>query len=186
MHRLVFIIFLIASTALAADGGATKINTGLLMEIPLKRHMALMHFAISAQDGSPAIADKKAGYVHVLKTLIQELHRQYYWHAEFPAGIDQVVESRAIYLAGLHYPASPTTGASYYGDLIQNYTIRLYEEEIVIIAHEVIQRLKDRDIVTVGELPSFTTWEKSWTEADNVNNGPNQDMKRLVSHTDLQ
>ena len=186
MKRLILIFFVIASIATATEQDRTKLDVSLLAAIPTKRHVALSNFAISGRDSTPAIGEKKAKYVEALKSLIHDLRHEYYWHSEFPKDIDQAIEKRAIYLACLYYPASPTTGCSYYGDLIQNYTIRLYEEEVVTIAHEVIERTHDQDVVARGNVRSFAAWKKAWTDAGNVMNGPNQDLKRLLSYSDLQ
>lgn len=161
--------------AAAAESERTKLDASVLAGIPAKRHAALVLFAISGQDSTPSIGEKKEKYTAALKVLIQDLRTTYYWHSEFPKDLDDTVEKRALYLAGLHYPASPTTGASYYRDLVQSYAVRLYEEELVTIAYAVAERFREPDVVIVrGEALSFAAWKKAWDDAGDVKNGPNQ------------
>lgn len=122
------LIFLLGACAtLAAEAPRVNLDASILAQIPAKRHAALILFAITDRDSTPAISEKKAKYVDALKALILDLRSAYYWHAEFPKNIDEAIVKRAVDLAGLHYPASPTTGASGYADLVQSYTIRMYE-----------------------------------------------------------
>jgi hypothetical protein len=175
MIRLISILLAAACMARAADGDRLKIDASLLASIPAKRHAAVTLFAITDRDSSPAIGEKKAQYIETLKSLIRDLSGTYYWHTEFPKDIDAAIEKRAVYQAGLRYPASPTTGASFYGDLIQRYTIRMYEEEIVTIAFAVSERFGERDIViTAGKAQDFKTWKKEWDDAGDAKDGPNQ------------
>jgi hypothetical protein len=153
----------------------SRSTPALLASVPARRHAAVTLYAITDHDSTPAINEKKSKYIETLKGLIRDLSDTYYWHAEFPKGIDEAIEKRAVYQAGLRYPASPTTGASYYGDSIQRYTIRMYEEEIVTIAFAVSVRIGERDIIlTSGAAPNFKTWKKEWDAACNVKDGPNQ------------
>jgi hypothetical protein len=171
----IFIFLLGACVAGAGESERIKLDASVLADIPAKRHAALLLFAVTERDSTPEISEKMADYTSALKTLIQDLRRTYYWHSEFPEGLDETVQKRAYYLAGLHYPASPTTGASYYGSLIQRYTIRLYEDELVTIAYAVTKRFHDSDVVIVrGNAQSFASWKKEWDDAGDVNGGPNQ------------
>jgi len=175
MIRLTFVLLAVACIAHAATADLIKIDPSLLASIPAKRHAALTLYTITARDSTPAIGEKKAMYIETLKGLIRNLLDTYYWHGEFPKGIDEAIEKRAVYEAGLWYPASPTTGASFYGDLVQRYTIRMYEEEVVTIASAICARVDDRDVtITAGKAPLFNTWKQAWDEAGDVNNGPNQ------------
>ena len=160
--------------AAAAGSERIKLDASVLADIPAKRHAALVLFAITDRDSTPAISEKTGNYTTALKAMIQDLRSTYYWHSEFPKDLNETVEKRAIYLAGLHYPASPTTGASYYGGLIQSYIVRLYEEELVTIAYAVTKRFGEQDIEVVqGEVQSFAYWRKAWDDAGNVKDGPN-------------
>ncbi len=160
MIRLTLILILGACVARGADSELVRLDAGVLSEVPKKRQAALTLFAITDRDSTPAIGEKKAKYIESLKSFIEELRSTYYWHSEFPKDMEQAIEKRAIYLAGLHYPASPTTGASYYGDLVQSYTVALYEEEIVTIGYAVTERFHDKDVTVVsGDTPSFAAWK---------------------------
>lgn len=175
MNLRILIFLFVAYVAAATEGERIKLDASLLASIPAKRHAALLELAITGRDGTPAIGEKKEKYVVALKALIRDLRTTYYCHLEFPDGLDETVQKRAVYLAGLHYPASPTTGASYYGDLVQSYTVRLYEEELVTIAYAVTERFRDSDVVVVRrETQSFAAWKKAWDEAGDVKNGPNE------------
>ena len=174
MIRLTIILLFSACFARGAGSDLIRLDSSVLAEIPKKRHAALILFAITGRDSTPEIGEKKAKYIETLKGLIQELRSTYYWHSEFPKDIDQAIERQAIYLAGLHYPASPTTGASYYGDLVQSYTIALYENEIVTIGYAVSERFHEKDVVVHGDTPKFTVWKQAWDAAGAVENGPNQ------------
>lgn len=175
MIRLILIFFVATGMMRAADSNLIKLDASVLMEIPGMRHAALTLYAITDRDSTPAIIEKKTKYAEALKNLIQDLRSTYYWHSYFPAGAEEAVEKRAVYLAGLHYPASPTTGASGYGALIQGYMIRMYEEEIVTIAFAVSERFNHSDITIVrGNAQSFSAWKKAWDEAGEVKGGPNQ------------
>lgn len=175
MIRIGLILVLTVGALRAVEEYPIKIDASVLAVIPTKRHAALVLFEVTDRDSIPAIDEKKAKYIEALKSLIQDLRGTYYWHSEFPNGIDEAIEKRAVLLAGLRYPASPTTGASAYGDLIQGYTILMYEEEIVTIAHAVCERFKDRDIVIIrGEAQAFSAWKKAWDKAGEVKDGANQ------------
>ena len=175
MVRLTSILFAVVCVASVTFGDQIKIDASLLASVPAKRHTAVTLFAITDQDSSPEVSEKKAKYIETLKSMIRDLADTYYFHAEFPKDIDAAIEKRAVYQAGLRYPASPTTGASFYGDLIQRYTIRMYEEEIVTIAFAVSERFGESDIIlTAGRAQDFKTWKKEWDAAGDVRDGPNQ------------
>jgi hypothetical protein len=175
MIRLISILLAAACIAHAADSDRIKVDASVLASIPAMRHAAVTLFAITYRDSGPAISEKKAKYIEAIRSLIRDLLDAYYWHTEFPKDIDAAIEKRAVYEAGLQYPASPTTGATFYGDLVQRYTIRMYEEEIVTIAFAVSERFGESDIViTDGKAQDFKTWKKEWDDAGNVKDGPNQ------------
>jgi len=172
--RILIFAFCVCIAA-ATESERIKLDASVLAGIPAKRNAALVLLAIAGRDSTPTIGEKKEQYTAALKGLIHDLRSTYYWHSEFPKGLDETVEKRALYLAALHYPASPTTGASYYGDLIQSYSVRLYEEELVTIAYAVTERFREQDVVVVqGEAQSFAAWKKAWDDAGDVKDGPNQ------------
>lgn len=174
--RLRILIFLFGFVmAVASDGARVELDARVLASIPARRHAVLLKLAITGRDSSPEIGEKKKQYVAAMKALIRELRAAYYWHSEFPTDLEVTMEKRAVYLAGLLYPASPTTGASRYGDIVQSYTVRLYEEEVVTIAYAVTERFGEADVVIVrGEAQPFASWKKAWDDAGDVKNGPNQ------------
>jgi len=166
----------------ATDASHVKIDASLLESVPAKRHAAITLFAISDRDSIAAISEKKGKYIEALKSLMRDLSDTYYWHAEFPIDIDAAIEKRAVYQAGLRYPASPTTGASFYSDLFQRYTIRMYEEEIVTVAFAVSERSRERDVIlTSGTAPDFETWKREWDAAGDVKDGPNQPPEKTLT-----
>jgi hypothetical protein len=175
MSLRILIFAIVAGATFATESDRIKMDASVLADIPSKRHAALTLFAITGRDSTPAIGEKKEKYAEALKALIQDLRSAYYWHSEFPKDVDETVAKRAFYLTGLHYPASSTMGASYYGDLIQSYTICLYEGEVVTIAYAVTERFREQDVVIVrGEAQSFAAWKKAWDDAGEVKGRPNQ------------
>jgi hypothetical protein len=174
MSRLCFLIFFCALSARAAID-QISLDARILARIPAERKAALQRFAISGRDSSPAIAHKKADYIATLRSMVHRLIAAYYMHSEFPEGIDAAIEKRAIFESGLRYPGSASTGASFYGDLIQRYQIRMYEDDVVSIALALCERFKDRDVAVVGApAPTFSAWIKEWDESGRVEKGPNQ------------
>jgi hypothetical protein len=174
MARLLLILLIAVGTARASENYPIAVDASVLSSVPVKRHAALMRFAITDRDSTPAIGEKKAKYIEALKSLLQDLLVTYYWHTDFPSGVDDAIEKRAVFLAGLHYPASPSTGCSFYGDLVQSYTIGMYEDQIVTVAYAVSGRMKDKDVaVSGGHVRPFAAWKKAWDEAGDVKDGPN-------------
>lgn len=169
--------FLILFCALAGRAAAEQItlDARLIAQIPSERKAALQLLVISGRDGSPAIAQKKADYIAALRGMVRRLIAAYYLHPEFPNGIDAMIEQRAIFEAGLWYPGSASTGATFYGDLVLRYQIQMYEEELVTIARALCKRFTERDVAVVGiSAPAFGAWKKEWDEAGRIENGPNQ------------
>jgi len=134
-----------------------------------------VRFAITDRDSSPAISEKQAMYTDVLRTMLSELLANYYPGSEPHETNATEINHRAEHLARLHYPLSPTTGASFYGALVQHYTIRMYEEEIAMFAHSVTARYADPDLkIKQGTAQSFGDWKSAWDHAGTVKNGPHQ------------
>jgi hypothetical protein len=183
MIRQTLLLLTAVCVAHAADSNRIRyVDLSVLESIPLRRQAALTLFATTNADGSPGVYDKKAKYIGTLKDMIQELMTSYYWHPLFPKGIDEAIEKRAVYQAGLCYPASQWTGCSFYDALIQGYTIRMYEEQIVEIARAVSVRFGEPDIAVVaGHAQAFETWKKAWDEAGTVKDGPNQPWNPRVA-----
>ena len=164
--RFLLILLFAPCFVYAADSDRIKLDASMLAAIPAKRNAALQRYAITGEDGAPDVSRKKAEYIGFLKQLVHDLISTYYWHPELPKNIDQALETRAIFQAGLLYPASSTTGASSYGILVQDYTICMYEEEVVTIAFALSERFTEEDVVVVhGAVRPFAAWKKSWDEA---------------------
>ncbi|MEZ0216212.1 MAG: hypothetical protein ACAH89_03705 [Rariglobus sp.] len=174
MIRLLIVLLFLSSVAHAADEDSIKIDVRLLQSLPEKRHAALLISSITDRDSSPDIHQKELLYIDTLKRLLGDLLHTYYWHSEFPNKIDEAIEARAIYLAGLNYPASGTTGCTAYDGFVRRYTISMYEEEIVLAAQAISRRLTDADIVTLGESKSFKEWKIDWDQAAKIKTEPNQ------------
>ena len=112
-------------------GDQIKIDASLLASVPPKRHTApVTLFAITDQDGSPEVSVEKYQYIETLKSMIQDLRADtYYFHTESPKGY-----RRSDREAGRIPGWASLSGAAdhrrldFYSDLIQRYTIRMYEE----------------------------------------------------------
>lgn len=164
------LIFVLSICSLhAADTERIIIDARFLAKLPEKRQAALVLFAITDRDSTPAIFAKRAKYIEALKSMIQELRDNYYWKdPEFPEETDEAIEKRAKFLAGLRYPSS-ALGASGYSAFFQDYTIQMYEEEITIAAAAICERAKDVDVtVKEGKIPAYADWKKTWDGATKV------------------
>jgi len=175
----IFYIFMMSIVVMQAADDRVKLDASILASIPERRHAALLQYAIVIDDdhvdGSLEISEKTAQYIDTLKGFSQELMAAYYWHSDIPKDIDATIQERAIYLAGLSYPGSKTTGCSYYGGLIQKYEVEMYEDQIIKIAEAVCSRFMAKDVVVIrGKVTSFKNWKKAWEKAGKVKNGPNQ------------
>lgn len=173
--RCFAIVLMVAVTVACAAAERVTMDARLLASLPERRHEALVRLAITVSDSSPAIGEKKSEYIAALKRMTSDLIAAYYWHSDLPADVDAAIEKRAVYLAGLAYPGSPTTGCSAYSDLIERYLVAMHEEQIVRIAQAVSERLREPDVVIVGgEALIYSNWKQAWDEAGRVKNGPNQ------------
>jgi hypothetical protein len=175
MIRILILAGLLLTTNIvwAEDTNSTsEIKT--LMSIPEKRHNALVLFTITGDDCSPDIYAKRENYYKALKQIAHELRVKYYWLDGFPTNEFAGIDERADVLVHANYPLSKIGGCSYEGSLQENYRIQMAEETISLMAKAILDRLKDGDVkIADKSIPTFENWNKQWTAAGNIPNGPN-------------
>jgi hypothetical protein len=172
MKALLSIICLCAVSAAAQDKTILKLAT--LADIPRERRAALISNAITGHDSTSAISTKRQAYFAALKRLAEKLRKEYYWHGEFPSNVFAGIDQRVDVLVAIHYPASPTTGASYIDMLRDSYMNEMAEDIVVSMAREICVRAERSDVQIIGK-PSamrFQQWEQDWILASNVKGAP--------------
>ena len=173
MKTIQFICFLIiALSSSAQDRAAIKLAT--LARIPRERQVALIRNAITSEDSSSAISLKRQAYYTALRRLAESLKNEYYWHNEFPTDVFAGIDQRAEALVAVHYPATPTTGASYVDELRDSYRNAMAEELVVSMARQICTRTKESDVQIVGQplMMDFRQWEKNWKSAGDIKGAP--------------
>jgi hypothetical protein len=172
MKMLLSIICLVALSAAAEDKIVLNLTT--LADIPRERQAALISNAITADDSTSAISAKRQAYFAALKRLAEKLRKEYYWHREFPSDVFAGIDQRADALVAIHYPAAPTTGASYVDMLRDTYMNEMAEDIVVSMAREICVRAKESDVQIIGK-PSamrFQQWQQEWLLAGSVKGAP--------------
>jgi hypothetical protein len=173
MKLFALLIFLSAAPFLRAND---KILVSLesLIKIPEKRHAALVLYAITNRDSSPAISEKRRAYYGALKRIAEEIKERYFWHNQFPVDVFAGIEDRAAVLVATQYPLSSTTGCSYVDMLRENYMNTMAEEIIVSMAEAICTASREKNIA-IQDKPrtlDFSEWKKSWDSAGTVAGSP--------------
>jgi hypothetical protein len=156
-------------------GDNILVKLGPLAGATEKRHAALVLYAETCHDSTPALSHKRNAYYAALRLIAEELRVEYFWHDEFPGDVFAGIESRALALVATHYPLSGGTGCSYVDMLRENYMNAMAEEMIVSMAAAICETVKNSNITVTGKPArlEFSGWKKKWDLAAKVEGATN-------------